>query len=73
MVGVLAAVLGFVYVVAAVVVLYRVVGPWLTTGAEVEPLHLIANAFNAIVLFAALAILHAVAASYGVVPPLKLP
>ena len=69
--GVLAAVLGFVYVVAAVVVLYRVVGPWLTTGAEIEPLQLIANALNALVVFAVLGILHAVAVWYGVAPLLK--
>jgi len=68
--GVLQAVLAFVYVVIAIAVLYRVVGRWLA-GDEVDSMHLVANAFNALVVFAALGILHAVAAWYGVVPPLK--
>ncbi len=70
--GVLQAVLAFVYVVVAIAVLYRVASRWLA-GDEVDSMHLVANAFNAIVVFAALGILHAVAAWYGVVPPLKLP
>ena len=70
--GVLFAVLALVYVVVAVAVLYRVVSRWLA-GDDVEPLHLVANALNALVVFAALGILHAVAAWYGVVPPFKLP
>ena len=70
--GVLAAVLAFVYVAVAVAVLYRVVARWLA-GDEVDSLHLVANALNALVVFAVLGILHAVAAWYGVVPPMKLP
>lgn len=70
--AILTAVLAFVYVVFAVAVLYRVVSRWLA-GDDVEPLHLVANALNAIVVFAVLGILHAVAAWYGVVPPLKGP
>ena len=70
--AILQAVLAFVYVVFAVVVLYRVVSRWLA-AEEVEPLHLIANALNALVAFAVLGILHAVAAWYGVVPTLKGP
>ena len=67
---ILKAVLAFVYVVVAVTVLYRVISRWLA-GDEVEPLHLVANALNALVVFAVLGILHAVAAWYGVVPMLK--
>ena len=70
--GVLAAVLAFVYVAVAVAVLYRVIARWLA-GDEVDSLHLVANALNALVVFAVLGILHAVAAWYGVVPPMKLP
>ncbi len=67
---ILKAVLAFVYVVFAIAVLYRVVSRWLA-GEELEPLHLVANALNALVVFAVLGILHAVAAWYGVVPLLK--
>ena len=56
--------------VFAIAVLYRVVSRWLA-GEELEPLHLVANALNALVVFAVLGILHAVAAWYGVVPLLK--
>ena len=70
--AIMQAVLAFVYVVFAVVVLYRVVSRWLA-GDEVEPLHLIANALNALVVFAVLAILHAVASWYLGGAPLKLP
>jgi hypothetical protein len=70
--GILSAVLAFVYVVVAVAVLYRVISRWLA-GDEVDSLHLVANALNALVVFAVLGILHSVAAWYGVVPPLKLP
>lgn len=70
--GILAAVLAFVYVVVAVVVLYRVLRQWLVGEEPVDPMLLVANALNALVVFAVLGILHAVAAWYGVVP-LKLP
>ena len=68
--AILQAVLAFVYVVV-VVVLYRVLRQWLTGEEPVDPMILIANALSALVVFAVLGILHAVAAWYGVVPPLK--
>jgi len=69
--AILQAVLAFVYVVVVVVVLYRVLRQWLTGEEPVDPMILIANALSALVVFAVLGILHAVAAWYGVVPPLK--
>jgi len=73
MVPVIQAVIAFLYVVVAVAVLYRVVSQWLADGAEFNAMHQIANALNALVVFAALMILHAVAAAYGVAPPLHVP
>ncbi len=63
------AVLTFVYVVAAVAVLYRVVTAWL--DGAMNPQQLLGNAFGALAVFVALGILHTVAATYGLVPPLK--
>ncbi len=71
MVPIFQAVLAFVYVAVAVVVLYRVISQWLG-GEGVDAMHLVANALNALVVFAALMILHAVAAAYGVAPPLHV-
>ena len=69
MMPVMQAVLALVYVVVAITVLYRVINTWLTVDGF-DALHQIANALNALVVFAALAILHAVAAAYGVAPVL---
>lgn len=69
--AILQAVLAFVYVAVVVVVLYRVLRQWLTGEEPVDPMILIANALSALVVFAVLGILHAIAAWYGVVAPLK--
>ncbi len=73
MMSVIQVVIAFVYVVAAIAVLYRVVNVWLThDGFDVAAQ--VANALNTVVVFAALMILHAVAAAYGMAPLLsKLP
>ena len=72
MAGIITAVLMFLYAVVAVAVLYRVLDTWLHSD-DVNSLAHIANALNAIVVFVALGILHAVAAAYGVAPPLHVP
>ncbi len=72
MMSVIQVVIALVYVVAAVVVLYRIVNVWLTHDGF-DAMAQMANALNAVVVFAALMILHAVAAAYGVAPFLKLP
>ncbi|MBM3226678.1 MAG: hypothetical protein FJZ47_23175 [Candidatus Tectomicrobia bacterium] len=64
--GILKAVLALVYVVVVVVVLYRVLRQWLTGEEPVDPMILIANALSALVVFAVLGILHAVAGWYGI-------
>ena len=73
MAPIIQAVVMLVYVVVAVAVLYRVVSMWLTNGTDFNAVHQVANALNVLVVFAALAILHAVAAAYGVAPLLRVP
>ena len=56
----------------AVAVLYRVISMWLT-GTGFDSMGNIANALNALVVFLALGLLHAVAAQYSPAPAVKSP
>lgn len=72
MLRVIQAVLGFLYVVVTVVVLYRVMGSWLINGGELNVAVQISNALNAAIVYASLFILHAVAYMFGIAPSLQV-